>query len=134
MDSAFYMKPEGSFCASKSPPLVLVTSKIKTDMAQSILVSIKIHFNIILHCMCMSLHFSLVKQNFVQFYQLPVDFYMLCPSYHVTILMILLLMMILKVIASLSYGILTYTSRWVALLLCHHEGPVFESVPSDRLP
>jgi hypothetical protein len=59
---------------------------------------------------------------------------MLCQSYHVTILMILLLIMILKVIASLSYGILTYTSRWVALLLCHHEGPVFESYPLTGYP
>jgi hypothetical protein len=59
---------------------------------------------------------------------------MLCQSYHITVFMILLMMMILKVMASLSYGILTYTSRWIALLLCHHEGPVFESVPFDRLP
>ena len=59
---------------------------------------------------------------------------MLCQSYHLAVLMILLLMMILKVIASFSYGILTYTSRWIALFLCHHEGPIFKSVPFDRLP
>ena len=58
---------------------------------------------------------------------------MFCQSYQVTILVILLLMMILKVIASVSYGILTYTSRWVALLLYHHEDPLFKSVPFNRL-
>ena len=46
------MQTEGSFCANKSPPLFLVTSQIETNRAQSSLVFIKIHFNIILHCVC----------------------------------------------------------------------------------
>jgi hypothetical protein len=115
------MKTEGSFCCNKSPPLVLVTSQIKTGLTHSIHVSIK--SILILFCsVCVGIFLLTLPIKILC--NCIISLLISTCSANLIMLIILLLMMILKILASLSYGILTYTSRWVAFLLFCQEGPV----------